>query len=302
MRKQHWALLLLAVTTPVPTSGSAQSPPRACLDWHKDPQGALPRKDVDNEIYRPILFKRAGKNYDAETFSDMSPVGDENCFRWEIVNSSSSSDLLIDELAWPAAGIRVTRMRPGDNNRDYNNRREQIPSAKQNNLVYAFEKEQTPTMSWIATAQNTANQPNGGGGPGPVLRHTGELLPALKNAEPSIMNAIVSVVTLGGDRRAAPEISQVVGYGGLSIRVTSRASIEGSTLLVATDAVISEPPSGEARFNFPGAFRPQADRTEIPRQCRGGPAFSGYFPRDRQIAGELPAGMEFSFSGERETR
>ena len=40
------------------------------------------------------MFKRAGKNYDAETYSDMSPVGNENCFRWEIVNSSPSSDLL----------------------------------------------------------------------------------------------------------------------------------------------------------------------------------------------------------------
>jgi hypothetical protein len=251
MRRQHWALLLLAVTTPVPSSGSAQPLPRACLDWRKDPQGPLPKKDVDNAVYRPILFKRADKKYDVDTYSDMSPVGTENCFRWEIVNSSPSSDLLIDELAWPAAGIRITRMRPGDANRDYNNRREQIPSAKLNNPVYAFEKEATPTLSWLATAQNAANQPDTGGGPPPTLRRTGELLPALKNAEPSIMNAIVSVVTLGSDRRAAPEISQVVGYGSLSIRITSRASIDGSTLLVSTDAVISEPPSGEARFNFP---------------------------------------------------
>src|ERR1700730_9590902 len=231
MRKQHWALLVVAVTAQAPTSAPAQPVPRACLDWHKDPAGALPRKDVDNVVYRPLLFKRAGQNYDVETFSDMSPVGMETCFRWEIVNSSPSPDLLIDELAWPAAGIRITRMRPGNANRDYNNRREQIPSAKLNNSVYAFEKEETPTLNWITTVQNAANPPGAGGGPGSILRRTGELLPALKNAEPSIMNAIVSVLTLGGDRRAAPEILQVVGYGGLSIRITSRASIEGSTLL-----------------------------------------------------------------------
>ena len=219
MRKQHWALLVVAVTAQAPTSAPAQPVPRACLDWHKDPAGALPRKDVDNVVYRPLLFKRAGQNYDVETFSDMSPVGMETCFRWEIVNSSPSPDLLIDELAWPAAGIRITRMRPGDANRDYNNRREQIPSAKLNNSVYAFEKEETPTLSWITTVQNAANPPGAGGGPGSILRRTGELLPALKNAEPSIMNAIVSVLTLGGDRRAAPEILQVVGYGGLSIQL-----------------------------------------------------------------------------------
>ena len=251
MRKQHWALLLVIATTSVATSGAAQPLPRACLDWHKDPKGPLPKMDLDNAIYRPILFKRTGKNYDVETYSDMSLVGNETCFRWEIVNSSQSSDLLIDELAWPAAGIRIAGMRPGDNNRDYNNRREQIPSTKQNNPVYAFENEQTPTLSWTTTAQNAANQPNSGGGLGAILRRTVELLPGLKNAEPSIMNAIVSVVTLGSDRRAAPEISQVVGYGGLSIRITSRASIEGSTLLVSTDAVISNPPTAEARFNFP---------------------------------------------------
>jgi hypothetical protein len=251
MQQQPWALLLLVATTLAPACGLAQPLPRACLDWHKDPKGPLPRMDSENVIYRPILFKRAGQDYDVETFSDMSPVKDEHCFRWEIVNSSKSPDLVMDELAWPVAGIRVTRMRPGDKSRDYNNRREQIPPDRQNNLVYAFENEKAPTQSWMASVQAAASKSNAGSGAGYSMR-TGELLPGLRTGEPSILNRIIAVITLGQDRRAAPEISQVVGYDNLGIRVTSRAVLEGNTLLISTDAQINEPPSNEARFNFSG--------------------------------------------------
>ena len=248
MRRQYWALLLIAATNFATNPGLTQSLPRACLDWHKDPGGPLPRMDVDKVIYRSVLFKRTGNNYDVETFSDTSPVGSEHCYRWEIVNVSKSPNPIVDELSWPAAGIRVSRMRPGDENRDYNTKREQIPPGRQDNLVYAFENEKAPTQSWIASVQEAANKPPAGGGFS--LRQTGELLPGLKDADGSILNRLIGVLSLGRDRPAAPPISQVVGYGDLSIRIDSRAVIEGRTLLISVDAQISNPPN-EASFNFP---------------------------------------------------
>ena len=123
----------------------AHAQPRACTDWKHDNKGPLPRKDVGNVMYRSVLFNRAGKKYYAETFSDMAQQGNEHCFRWEVVNNSVADKLTIDELSWPAAGIRVRKMLPGDSHRDFNNRRERIEPARRDNPVYAFENKKAPT-------------------------------------------------------------------------------------------------------------------------------------------------------------
>jgi hypothetical protein len=257
MQTTRRTIVLLAGLALAPSLASAQSGPRACLDWRRDPMGPLPRKDVDNILYRSILFKRAGLNYDAETFSDMSPAGAEHCFRWEIVNSTRPSgsgrpsDQIIDELTWPAAGIRVRRMQPGDKYRDFASRRDRVEPLNNSNLVFAFEGERTPTQSWMVS-QDQQSQASPGKDPEYKTFRTQELLPNLKSAAPSVLQAPVTQISFGGGRLEPPGISQVVGYGDFAIRISSGTNMGGDTLVISTIVELLGPPSGDARFSFPG--------------------------------------------------
>jgi hypothetical protein len=239
-------VLLGLALWPIPAMSQT---PRACLDWHKDPKGPLPRRDVDNVLYRSLLFRRTGRKYDVETFSDMEKVGLDHCLRWEIVNNSSSPDLVVDELTWQAAGIRVSRMPTGERSRDYNNRRDRIEPVAASNPVYAFENEMQSTQSWTTSGQATAPT-SGDNGPLYKLLKTRELLPGLKSSDDSILDLPVAVISFASDR-PPPEIAQVVGFGELAIRVVSLVTREANGLRISTSAVVSNPPSGEARFGFP---------------------------------------------------
>jgi hypothetical protein len=248
--------IMFAVALASYVSPALPNSPRACLDQLSDPKGPLPRMDADNVIYRSILFRRDKGNYDVETFSDMSPVGSENCFRWEIVNGTkphggrSPEQLIVDHLTWPVAGIRVSKMRPGDDYREFNRRREQIGVKKDNNLVHAFESDRTPTLSWMANApQSTAQAPSE-----PLYKffRTGELLPALDRVESSIREAFVTSISFGKGRAGPPEISQVVGFGGLAVNVTSRVATEGNGLVVTTNTSFKYPAGMDSvRVNLP---------------------------------------------------
>ena len=232
-----------------PSLASATDPIRACFDWHSDSNGPLPRKDVDNVKYRPISFMRAGLHYDVETFSDMGPVAAEHCFRWEIVNNSRSPNLVIDQLTWPVAGIRVSRMKVGEEYLEYSNIRDRLQPLDVSNPVYAFENEMKPTQSWRTSVPDDRSV----GGKEAVYKFlkTKDILPGLSSVDKSILDSLVALISFGEGRSPPPEIHQVVGYGKLAIRVVSRVLQEGSALVITTSAVVSNPPSSETRFGFP---------------------------------------------------
>jgi hypothetical protein len=230
---------------------SASAEPRACIDWHHDPLGPLPPTDADNVLHRTLLFKRAEKDYNVETFSDMAAVDEDHCFRWEILNTSAPNDLIIDELNWPTAGIRVTHMKPGQQFRDYNNIRDRIDSTTESNLVYAFENEDKPTQSWTTTVRSAGEQSEAPKNkPKYEFQRTGELLPDLK-ADSSILDSLVTSISFGEGRASPGPILQSVGSGELQLQITSEVVVEGKSVVILTEVSAPSTPSSDIRFGLP---------------------------------------------------
>ena len=80
-----------------------------------------------------------------------------------------------------------------------------------------------------------------------VMR-TKDVLPNLKG-EPRTLSAPVSLLQL--DNAPAPLISQSVGFGDLSLQITSRAVPESSRIVISTNIAVISGRTNEVRFNFP---------------------------------------------------
>jgi hypothetical protein len=188
----------------------------------------------------------------------VAPVEDQHCFRWEVVNSSKLSDppidlqppdLTIHELIWPVAGIRVLHIPPGERFREFNNLRDRSNPAMGSNPVFVFEGTTDltkPTQSWIptpvtSTPAKSANYD---------YKRTGELLPGLK-ASTSILNSRVAIISFGEGRAPPGEISQVVGFGELELRVLSHVTLENNIVMISTNVAAKNIPSPEVRFSLP---------------------------------------------------
>ena len=231
-------------------SSWAGAEPRACVDWHHDPLGPLPPSDADNVLHRTLLFKRADKDYDVETFSDMAEVEEDHCFRWEIVNTSEQSDLVIDELNWQSAGIRVSHMKPGPQFREYNNLRDRIDSKTESNPVYAFENENKPTQSWMTVRSAGEQSEAPKNKPKYVFQRTGELLPDLQ-AESSILDFLVTTISFGEGRAPPGSILQTVGSGELQLQIASEVLVEDKSLIFSTEVSSPSTPSSNIRIGLP---------------------------------------------------
>jgi len=228
----------------------AHPQPRACLDFPNDPNGPLPRQDIDKNVYRKVPFKRAGRSYYVETFSDLAnPSGpSEHCFRWEAVNASGS-DLPISTFAWPRADIKVDPLRPGEEYREKNNRREHVRAQRTDNDVYAFENERQRTQSWIL-----AGAPDPAGSDTSAIyraTRTRLVLPGLSQLGAPILEGQIVEITFGGNRAPPPEISQIVGFGRFAVRVVSQLVSRDGVLTVTTQASVNNPERLEARLAFP---------------------------------------------------
>jgi hypothetical protein len=227
----------------------AGADPRACLDLRTDPQGPLLDQDTDNLLHRQLLFKRAGSNYHVDTFSDMAVSGQENCFRWEILNSSGTPDLSIDELTWPSGDIRVSHFVPGV--REFNNLRDRVSAKNDSNPVYAFENENKPTQSWIVVKSDTEENDNQGKTAKYTFQRTGELLPKL-NADKSILDSPVTTISFGEGRPPPGEIMQTVGSGDVGLQLNSNVEVVGENIVISNIVnATSKGDSEKIRFGLP---------------------------------------------------
>jgi hypothetical protein len=232
----------------------AQTSPRACLSLPNDPTGALPRKDVDNVIYRMVWFDRSDRKYEAETFSDTALAGADRCFRWEAVNSSKSdpskANTVIDEFTWPAGFIGAQHMEAGDGKRLWNIRRDNLDAAQQSNPVYAFEHGEQITQSWVTSSPKLPDSERKG------LKYevtpSGQVQKAAGIFDAPNPNALLTVIYIvnGGD--FPPEIQQDVGIGRVMISIRSSVGPHDRLLSVTIRAAVTNPPEGEARYGFPG--------------------------------------------------
>jgi len=240
--KMHHVACVVAALALWPTV--AHSNQRACLDLSSGP---LPGQDIDNNIYRKLLFNRAGKKYYAETFSDRAEPqsnSSELCLRWEAQNASGDG-LDIDAFSWPSAGIFVSKFRPGDDYREYKSKREQVKAARRDNPVYAFENERQITQSWVVV-----------GGPedaGAIHRSTRPnlVLPGLSLHQGSFLERPIVEITFGASRAPPPPIEQVVGFGVFGVTVISRVLPGAGTLTISTQASVRNPRGLDVQLGFP---------------------------------------------------
>jgi hypothetical protein len=153
-------------------------------------------------------------------------------------------------------------MMAGDNNREYNNRRDRIDAANRSNPVYAFENEQQVTQSWATSPPQPQEQGPSSSDKEPKY----EIKPAREiQQKMGIQTGVnptvpIAVVSFSKGREPPPEINQEVGFGKVLIRIQSRVAPAGNQLQVLTNAVVANPPEGGARYGFPGIVALQ--RTE----------------------------------------
>jgi hypothetical protein len=275
---------VISFHAPVIEQTRAQPLPRACMTWQRDPGGPLPRRDVDNVLYRSLPFRRASQNYEAETFSDMARAGDDRCFRWEMVNNSKpdggGSDpnrTAIDELNWPAASIRVQHMLAGDDRREHNNIRDRIEAKNGSNPVYAFENEQQVTQSWQTKEQTAAEStppPQSSGQQSNGQESSSNTLPSQSNGQAASSreknpkfetkpadqvrakmgikidlnpNVPITVISFPEGYEKPLQIDQEVGFGRVLIRVQSEVIPSKDQVRLFTKAYVEKLPEEVAQ-------------------------------------------------------